>query len=891
MFHTLAELFSIVVAWAIFIVVWNTRHISGNNAMIFVGIVYFFVGSVDLLHTLSYKGMNVFDPKWGANLPTQLWIIGRYMEGISLLVYALVIGQTLRVRFIFLCCFLITMGLLASVFLWPVFPDCYIEGRGLTPFKIISEYIVCLVLGTALFFLYQRRHDQDRSVFRFMAVSIGFTIGAELAFTFYVSVYGLSNIIGHFFKLVSFFFIYMALIRAGLLQPYNTLFRSLKESEEKYQNIFRNAQVGLFRFRRGDGAPVEINTYFSRLMGYSDRDRCLQALRKENNIQLKEAVDNAFSYAPVVKNREVSLTKKDGSSVWVSLSVSFSRDRTFIDGALADISDRKRRGAAQAVQLKLISLTEAHSLRELLRTFLDEVEVLTGSTFGFISFTGAGQEASPLEAWSTNALKRLPDAGPVHHFLSESGIGTVCRVKGEPVVHNGGAALDCKNSLPDLPVIRVIAIPIFRSGNLVAVMGVGNKKTPYTPEEVKVVQAVADSAWEVILGKRAEEALKKNCEEMEQEVAARTRDLEAVAYEFESLFNASQVGMMVLKGGRILHKGNQRLADILGYNGPDEMKGLSVRPFHLSEARFNEFGRKYYNRLNMGELLQVEYELRKKDGSPVWCSLSGKALDSSRPSDLSKGVLWIVDDINRRKETELQLGKTMERLKQSNAELSRFVHVASHDLQEPLRAIVGFLQLLESRYMDQLDEKGRHYIERSVKAGHRMQNLINDLLTLSRIDTRGLPFEPTDLNDIFKKAKKHFNAFIQDRNAVVASARLPTLNVDKNQAYTLFANLISNALKYNESDPPRVEMGLTDHTEDVCFYIRDNGIGINKRFFDRIFIVFQRLHGRDEYSGTGIGLTLCKKIVERHGGRIWVESEEGKGATFFFTLNGERTDQ
>ncbi|THB80388.1 MAG: hypothetical protein D3926_07410, partial [Desulfobacteraceae bacterium] len=197
LFHILAEVFSIVVACAIFIIVWNTRNISENNSLIFIGIAYFFVGFIDILHTVAYKGMNVFGEEWGANLPTQLWIMGRYLQTVSLLIFPTIINKKIRLDVVAVCYFLITALLLCSVFVWHVFPDCYIEGRGLTPFKIISEYIFCGVLGISLFLLFKKRLLIDPIVFKFFVLSILFTIGAELAFTFYISVYGLSNVVGH----------------------------------------------------------------------------------------------------------------------------------------------------------------------------------------------------------------------------------------------------------------------------------------------------------------------------------------------------------------------------------------------------------------------------------------------------------------------------------------------------------------------------------------------------------------------------------------------------------------------------------------------------------------------------------------------------------------------
>jgi light-regulated signal transduction histidine kinase (bacteriophytochrome) len=191
--------------------------------------------------------------------------------------------------------------------------------------------------------------------------------------------------------------------------------------------------------------------------------------------------------------------------------------------------------------------------------------------------------------------------------------------------------------------------------------------------------------------------------------------------------------------------------------------------------------------------------------------------------------------------------------------------------------------------MGQLDEKGHHYIERAVAAGHRMQGLINDLLSLSRVNAQALVLERTDLNEIVQAVLENLNPVIQEKQARISCASLPTLRVDQNQMVSLFQNLLANALKYNHDQSPEIKIGYEDEGESCRFYVRDNGIGIDPQFHDRIFMIFQRLHTRQEYSGTGIGLALCKKIVERHNGSIRVESRKGEGATFSFALPKERS--
>lgn len=235
LFHSLAEIFSVIVACGIFMIAWNSRRFLDNNYLLFIGIAYLFVGILDLLHTLSYKGMGVF-PGYDANLPTQLWISARYLESISILIGPFLFGRRLRPSLLFFSYIAITVVLIASIFVWKIFPDCFIEGSGLTLFKKTSEYIISAILAAAIFFLYRKRGHFDPGVLRLLIASISVTIMSELFFTFYISVYGLSNLAGHFLKIVSFSLIYKAFIVTGLQNPYALLFRNLKKSEEDLKN-------------------------------------------------------------------------------------------------------------------------------------------------------------------------------------------------------------------------------------------------------------------------------------------------------------------------------------------------------------------------------------------------------------------------------------------------------------------------------------------------------------------------------------------------------------------------------------------------------------------------------------------------------------------------------
>jgi signal transduction histidine kinase len=231
------------------------------------------------------------------------------------------------------------------------------------------------------------------------------------------------------------------------------------------------------------------------------------------------------------------------------------------------------------------------------------------------------------------------------------------------------------------------------------------------------------------------------------------------------------------------------------------------------------------------------------------------------------------------------LDEKKEALEKSNAELQRFAYVASHDLQEPLRMVSSYTQLLEKRYKDKLDDDANEFIEYAVDGAKRMQTLINDLLSFSRVDSMGKQVKELNTNSIFDYVLNSLKVSVDETNATVSRENMPSVSGDEGQLKQLFQNLLANALKYH--DPNReikVHCSFKDAGSHWMFAIKDNGIGIEEEYFEKIFVIFQRLHTKHEYSGTGIGLALCKKIIERHGGEIWLESKLGEGTTFFFTI-------
>jgi signal transduction histidine kinase len=248
---------------------------------------------------------------------------------------------------------------------------------------------------------------------------------------------------------------------------------------------------------------------------------------------------------------------------------------------------------------------------------------------------------------------------------------------------------------------------------------------------------------------------------------------------------------------------------------------------------------------------------------------------------LIAAILLYADSVSR---LDAKRRYAEQELKRSNEELERFAYVASHDLQEPLRMVASYVQLLAKRYKGKLDRDADEFIDFAVDGAVRMKALIEDLLAVSRVGTRGAPLIPTDANAVLERAIVSLRLAIDEAGASVTSDRLPVVAADAGQLEHVFLNLISNALKFRGVAAPHVQVSAEARDGQWVFRVQDNGIGIEPQYFDRIFLLFQRLHAKTQYPGTGLGLAIAKKVVERHGGRIWVESEPGRGSSFFFSL-------
>ena len=365
----------------------------------------------------------------------------------------------------------------------------------------------------------------------------------------------------------------------------------------------------------------------------------------------------------------------------------------------------------------------------------------------------------------------------------------------------------------------------------------------------------------------ANDWLKKEIEERKR---AEEALLAASAYN-RSLIEASLDPLVTISAEGKITDVNRATEGVTGYSRGELVGTDFVNYFTDPEkARLG-----YEQVFRDGSVKDYELAVRHKDGgvTPVMYNASIYRDDSGKVV----GIFAAARDITDRKRAE-------EELTRSNEDLQQFAYVASHDLQEPLRNVASCLQMLEKKYKNNLDAKADQYIHYAVESSVRMKALILDLLAYSRVGTKGKPPQRVDCEQILDQTVKNLRSAISEAGAVITHDPLPTILADDTQLLQVFQNLIGNAIKFRRDEPPQIHVSAVKNKKEWIFSVKDNGIGIESRHLDRIFVIFQRLHKRSQYDGTGMGLAIVKKVVERHNGRVWVESEPGIGTTFYFTI-------
>ena len=624
---------------------------------------------------------------------------------------------------------------------------------------------------------------------------------------------------------------------------------SLLESERRFRRTFELAGSGVAHIGM-DRRFIRVNRRLCEILGYPQAELLRLTGRQISHPDDLDVINaqRPRLYAGEIDSVRVEkrYLRKDGSIVWVSFTMVVERDAAgkpqyeiaFYD----DITARKHAEAAQRESEERVR-SVVDSANEGILVYDKQLNVVAGNL----------------------AAERILGL-PLANIIGAAGFTSLL-----PCVHADGS--------PVLPDERPTRLTV-KSGKPLTGEIVGIYRADGSMNWVSVntgfLRRPGDTDWYGVVSTIGDITKQRHAE----------LALSASEALYRQTFELATAGIAhVDLSGRFM-KVNRRLCEILGY-GEQELIGRPVKEISHPEDRNLTDSQRM--RVRSGEKQSVRFEKRylRKSGAIVWVDLSvALACDAS---GVPQYEIALFDDITERKKAEAALREAHEELKRSNAELEQFAYVASHDLQEPLRMVSSYTQLLMRRYGDKLDGDAREFTAFIVDGATRMKQLIEDLLAYSRVGTRDKNFKPVDAGSSLGRALTNLRAAIQDSGATVTHDPLPTIPCDEVQVAQLFQNLIGNALKFRKPDAaPAVHVGAADQGAEWEFMVRDNGIGIEPQYFERIFMVFQRLHDKGEYPGTGIGLAIVKKVVERHGGRIWVQSQPGAGTTFHFTMPKER---
>jgi two-component system sensor kinase FixL len=870
LFHSLVEMFSVVISITIFALIWNSRSYLDNSYLKLLGVAYLFIGLLDLMHALAFKGMGVF-PSTGlgepnaANLPTQLWLAGRYVQSLTFAIaplFLLPLLKKVRAEALLAGYGLLTALLFLSI-AWQVFPDAYLDHIGLTPFKIISEYVIIALFAIGLLQLIYSdrvRKALDEDVLRLLAYSIAFNIAAELAFTEYLAVNDLINLTGHFFKIIAVYLIYKAIIETGLLKPYNLLFRelALREAALRASEARERARATQMEAIM-DVVPAIV------WIAHDAQSRNVTGNRASSELLNLPPNANHSRYAPEVAGR-FKFYDQAGNLLThqtLPMHVAASTGQAIRDYQETVLSEDG---------------TERHLFGNITPLF-DDAEAPAGAVGAFIDITARVYAEQALQE-SERRYRTLFET-MVEGFALE-----------ELVYDEQSQALDSRFHEMNPAFERMMGIPRDRMIGRRASELMNGVKSPWIDDFAKAVQSgrpVRVEQYSQLAGKYLE-ALINPIEGnyftvLTSDVTDRRKSQEALRQSearLRRLVDSNIIGIIYADDQGHITLANDAFLNITGYTR-DDFEAGQVNWLNMTPPEYRLVEEKAIAEANeRGACTPYQKEYIRRNGSRVPVLIGYAYFTESVPL-----YICFVIDLTPQKQAEEVVRQYATRLEQSNRELQDFAFVASHDLQEPLRKIQAFGERLNGRSADKLDKDSRDYLERMLNAAGRMRAMINDLLALSRVTTQGHPFQQVNLNEVVGEVISDLETRIERTGGMVEVSDLPTLEADPLQMHQLLQNLVGNGLKFHKKDQqPRVRLyaDCAKGGRQVMIYIEDHGIGFEEQYMERIFQPFQRLHGINQYEGSGMGLAICRKIVERHSGTITARSNPGEGATFIITL-------
>jgi PAS domain S-box-containing protein len=634
-----------------------------------------------------------------------------------------------------------------------------------------------------------------------------------------------------------------------------------------------------------DGTILSWNKGAEQITGYSSEEvigRDISILDASDQADEVLKILDKLSKGEYIGNFETAKMRKDGRIIDVSLTLSPIKDEDGdIFGAstiIRDITERKQaEERIEHLNRVLLAIRNVNQLvvrekdpEKLIKDVCDALIETRGYHTGWIMILdGNGRVTNATEAGldeTFDSIIKQVNEGEWIHCMRKASEHSGVQVIEDPVSDCAGCPLSSMHAGRGSMTLQ-----LEHEGKIYGFMTLTIPQELVLDDEEHALfeEAVDDIAF--ALHNIEVEKARKQAEEALRE----TRD------HLDRLIDYANAPIIVGGPDLRITRFNRAFERLTGYTS-DEVVGKQPGFLFPDEKREESLER--LARISGGENLELaEITILRKDGD-VRVALWNSAKIYSEDGKTLVAIIAQGQDITERVEAETKLKKYTQDLERSNKELEQFAYVASHDLQEPLRMVASYVQMLRRRYEDKLDDDANDFINFAVDGATRMQNLINDLLAFSRISTRGKPFEATDTENIMDQILSNLEIAIEESGASVTHDPLPIVMADPSQLTQLLQNLISNGIKFHGDHPPKVHISAQRKDDVWVFSVKDNGIGIEKQYFDRIFVIFQRLHGKTEYSGTGIGLAVCNRIVARHGGSIWLESEPGNGTTFYFTI-------
>lgn len=856
LFHTLAEFFAIIIAILTGVIAWSTYPFTRNNYLMFLGCGYFWVGVVDLLHTLAYKGMPTMAGA-SPNLAVQFWLSARGMEAFILVVAPFFLSREFNRKIVFL-----GFAVLSFVALMLItsknFPLGFIDGKGLTQFKVISEYIIILVIGVAIYHLWTKRSQLDSRVTQLMITSMVLTMVTELTFTFYVSIFDFSNIIGHIFKLISYWLVFIAIIHNTLREPFTVMARGASSFDAVPDATIVVDSAGIIR---------QVN-----------KAACVLSGRRETEL-LGEESHGLFHYemgivedCPVcnaVRNEEhldFFEVKRPQSNDWFIYTISPFSDLNGMRGMVQVIRD-----------ITLLKLTEAelHQTQARMADLFKEQNAVTRALNDVLYMIDKQGKL----AWWNEVLEKVTGMSK-EQLKGKSATDFFVVEDREKIV---GAINDCfKNGSSDVEAM-FITTDSPRPYRFSAVLAKNDEGT---------VTGIAGVGQDVTERYAAAQALKESEERFQRAVTG----------------SSDGIWDWNIETGEVYC--SERFQELLGYTSEQgdyfEYENRLDDLIHPDDKTYADAARSAH--LEKHVPYHIELRLKTRSGSYRWFLIRGQCIWD--PHGKASRMSGSLTDITLRKQDEVELNHHRAHLSDLVEERTRLLALArddalranhtkslflanmSHELRTPLNSIIGFTTIIHDGMAGPVSDEQRRQLGMVQDSSRHLLALINDILDLSKIEAgkTEVSKERISIVMLVDELMNQMRPLAREKGLSLMTEMgelIDRVVTDYSKLRQVMTNLLGNAIKFTEQGQVTLRISKEKST-DLLIIITDTGIGIPANKLEDVFSAFKQLdeHSNRRFAGTGLGLTISRRFVELLGGRLEVTSEEGRGSSFSIRIPG-----